>query len=136
MLRRKNEEIAQAYKEKSRKQMQTQELYDKLKRLSMLGQVQDAASEAVDDNIQASISRNRFADRTGDENQPPPRQPPPLFSGMRANEMQQPLRMTHAPVGLTPNGNRGINSNHPNIFSSQESHHGEYPILLTNSYAC
>ena len=39
-LRRKNDELVQAYKEKTRKLLQTQELYDKLKRKAMLGQMQ------------------------------------------------------------------------------------------------
>ncbi|PHH75384.1 hypothetical protein CDD82_4469 [Ophiocordyceps australis] len=47
-LRRKNEEFAQAYKEKSRKLVQTQELYDKVKRKAEMGHIQQAASEAVD----------------------------------------------------------------------------------------
>ena len=53
-LKRKNEELTQVLREKSRKLLQTQELYDKLKRRAMLGQVQDAASDAVDETIQAS----------------------------------------------------------------------------------
>ena len=55
-LLRKNEELGQAYKEKNRKLLQTQELYDKLKRKAMLGQMQDAASEAVDSTIQAAAA--------------------------------------------------------------------------------
>lgn len=53
---RKNEELAQAYKEKNRRLLQTQELHDKLKRKAMLGQMQDAASEAVDSTIQAAAT--------------------------------------------------------------------------------
>ena len=55
-LRRKNEELAQAYKEKNRKLLQTQELYDKLKRKAMLGHIQDAASDAVDTTLQGASS--------------------------------------------------------------------------------
>lgn len=55
-LRRKNEELAQAYKEKNRKLLQTQELYDKLKRKAMLGHIQDAASDAVDTTLQGTSS--------------------------------------------------------------------------------
>lgn len=55
-LRRKNEELAQAYKEKNRKLLQTQELYDKLKRKAMLGHIQDAASDAVDTTLQETSS--------------------------------------------------------------------------------
>ncbi|KAI0003162.1 hypothetical protein F4779DRAFT_634830 [Xylariaceae sp. FL0662B] len=50
-IRRKNEELTQAYKEKNRKLLQTQELYDKLKRKAMLGQMQDAAEDAVDSTL-------------------------------------------------------------------------------------
>ncbi|KKY36006.1 putative e3 ubiquitin-protein ligase ccnb1ip1 [Diaporthe ampelina] len=55
-LRRKNEELSQAYKEKNRKLLQTQELYDKLKRKAMLGHIQDAASDAVDTTLQGTSS--------------------------------------------------------------------------------
>lgn len=130
VLHRKYAELLQAYKEKSRKQMHTQELYDKLKHRAMIEQVQDAATEAVDDTIHASAISNRFDNRTGDENQP--RRQPPLFSGMRADEMQQPMR-THEPVGTTPAANRRMNSNHNSMFSSQESHNGEQTALTTSS---
>lgn len=50
-LRRKNEELAVALKEKNKKLMQTQELYDKLKRRAMMGQMQHAAENAVDSNL-------------------------------------------------------------------------------------
>ncbi len=69
-LRRKNEELAQAFRDKSRKQSQTQELYDKLKRRIMLGQVQDAASDAVDQTIHASAG-DRFIDLTSGISQHP-----------------------------------------------------------------
>ncbi|KAJ0113976.1 E3 ubiquitin-protein ligase CCNB1IP1 [Diaporthe amygdali] len=55
-LNRKNEELVQAYKEKNRKLLQTQELYDKLKRRAMLGHIQDAASDAVDTTLQGGSS--------------------------------------------------------------------------------
>ena len=70
-LKRKNEELTQVLREKSRKLLQTQELYDKLKRRAMLGQVQDAASDAVDETIQASTIAKRFVDRVRVENQRP-----------------------------------------------------------------
>jgi E3 ubiquitin-protein ligase CCNP1IP1 len=68
-LRRKNDELIHAYKEKNRKLMQTQELYDKLKRRDMLGQVQNAASDAVDHTIQASVNANRFVDMMNNQSQ-------------------------------------------------------------------
>lgn len=50
-LRRKNDELSFAYKEKNRKLLQTQELYDKLKRKAMLGHIQEAACDAVDTTL-------------------------------------------------------------------------------------
>ncbi|KAI0380458.1 hypothetical protein F5Y04DRAFT_289435 [Hypomontagnella monticulosa] len=55
-LRRKNDELVQAYKEKTRKLLQTQELYDKLKRKAMLGQMQDAAESAAESVLHGSPS--------------------------------------------------------------------------------
>jgi E3 ubiquitin-protein ligase CCNP1IP1 len=55
-LRRKNEELGQSLRDKNRKLLQTQELYDKMKRRGMLDQVQNAASNAVDDTIQATVA--------------------------------------------------------------------------------
>ncbi|KAI1089081.1 hypothetical protein F5B19DRAFT_495721 [Rostrohypoxylon terebratum] len=52
--KRKNDELTQAYKEKNRKLLQTQELYDKLKRKAMLGQIQDAAEDAIDSTLHGS----------------------------------------------------------------------------------
>ncbi len=86
-LSRKNEELIQALREKSRKHLQTQELYDKLKRRAMLGQVQSAASDAVDQNIQASVTASRFADNQTQNHRPPP---PPLFSNQQTSGMQTP----------------------------------------------
>lgn len=59
-LRRKNEEINQAYREKSRKLLQTQELYDKVKRKAEMGHIQRAASDAVDSTLQAASQANFF----------------------------------------------------------------------------
>jgi E3 ubiquitin-protein ligase CCNP1IP1 len=79
-LRRKNEELVQAYQEKNRKFLRAQELYDKMKRQAMLGQVQEAALDAADHTIQASVTANRYTDRLGSEKQRPP---PPLFTDQR-----------------------------------------------------
>ncbi|OTB14151.1 hypothetical protein K445DRAFT_23932 [Daldinia sp. EC12] len=62
-LRRKNDELAQAYKEKNRKLLQIQELYDKLKQRAMLGQMQDAAEDAVDSALHgSSLDRTQIED--------------------------------------------------------------------------
>jgi E3 ubiquitin-protein ligase CCNP1IP1 len=105
-LRRKNEELALAFREKSRKHLQTQELYDKLKRRAMLGQVQEAALDAVDHTIQASVAGNRFTDRVSNE---PQRPPPPLFSneqhstihnlGTQVHSSEAPMGMERASAG-------------------------------------
>lgn len=50
-LRRKYEELSQSYREKSRRLLQTQELYDKVKRKAEMGHIQRAASDAVDSSI-------------------------------------------------------------------------------------
>lgn len=55
-LRRKNEELSAAYKDKNRKLLQTSELYDKLKRKSMLGHIHDAASDAVDTTLHSGLA--------------------------------------------------------------------------------
>lgn len=55
-LRRKNEELVLAYKDKSRKLMQTQELYDKVKRRVELGHMQIAASDAVDSTVHSAAT--------------------------------------------------------------------------------
>lgn len=46
--RQKNDELADRLKDKSKRLLQVQELYDKLKEKAMLDQLQDAATEAVD----------------------------------------------------------------------------------------
>jgi E3 ubiquitin-protein ligase CCNP1IP1 len=64
--------------------MQTQEMFDKMKRRTMLGQVQDAASDAVEHTIQASAAANRYVDRV--DNQAHQRlPPPPLFSAQKGS---------------------------------------------------
>ncbi|CAM1511076.1 Fc.00g085890.m01.CDS01 [Cosmosporella sp. VM-42] len=57
-LRRKNEELNQAYREKTRKLLQTQELYDKVKRKAEMGHIQRAASDAVDSTLQTGSHAN------------------------------------------------------------------------------
>lgn len=66
-LRRKNEELAHAYKEKNKKLMQTQELYDKLKRKAMMGQMQHAAEDAVDSNIHSATGLSSASDLNGND---------------------------------------------------------------------
>ena len=118
-LRHKNEELIQAFREKSRKHLQTQELYDKLKRRAMLGQVQNAASDAVDHTIQASVTANRYVDRLDEQTQRPPQ--PPLFADQQSTSLQN----QGAPgIGrsMGPPSFRGSNGDNGWAgFSSQES---------------
>ncbi|KAH8194926.1 hypothetical protein TruAng_010911 [Truncatella angustata] len=58
-LHRKNDELTQALKDKNKKFMQTQELYDKLKRKAMMGQMQHAAEDAVDLNLHTATGGPR-----------------------------------------------------------------------------
>ena len=120
-LRRKHEELGQAFREKSRKQLQTQELYDKLKRRAMLGQVQNAASDAVDHTIQASVEASRFVDRVGNQNQ---RVPPPLFSNSQSGGMQHPQILPGNGSNVAPQIGRSVSSDGawPG-FSSHETVH-------------
>lgn len=103
-LRRKNEELVQAFREKSRKHLQTQELYDKLKRRAMMGQVQEAAQDAVDHTIQVSVAGNNLTDGVGNDLQ---RHPPPLFSNQQTGNMR-PLNLhNHGGTNNTTQSGRG-----------------------------
>lgn len=117
-LRRKNEELLQALREKSRKQLQTQELYDKLKRRAMLGQVQNAAGDAADHTIQASVAANRLVERVGNPGQQNIH--PPRLSNMQPT-LQRPNLVTSSNIA-PPNstGRAGDGANWAG-FSSQNS---------------
>lgn len=54
-LQKKNHELAEALREKTRKHGQMQELYNKLKRRTLYSRVQSAASDAVDHSLQGNI---------------------------------------------------------------------------------
>jgi E3 ubiquitin-protein ligase CCNP1IP1 len=123
-LRRKNEELSQALRDKSRKLLQTQELYDKLKRRALLGQVQDAAHDAVDDTIHASSVANRFVDRVATQNQQSASNS--MFQGANTGGIQKPGPSLPTGVHMGPPPmNRGGNSGGTwSGFSSQERDHG------------
>lgn len=81
-LSRKNEELALAFKAKNRKLLQTQELYDKLKRKALLGHIQDAASDAVDTTLHGATT---FETHSADHNGPHmtyQRQQPEVLQGI------------------------------------------------------
>lgn len=52
-LQRKNDELAGAYQDKSRKLFQTQELYNKVKKKAELSQIEQAAFDAVDNSTRS-----------------------------------------------------------------------------------
>lgn len=56
-LKMENANLVQAFREKSRKHQQTQELYDRLKRKEMTAATQSAAFESVDEVLQSATSR-------------------------------------------------------------------------------
>lgn len=125
-VKRKNEDLNQAVREKTRKYLQTQELYDKLKRRAMLGQVQNAASDAVEDTINASgmggMGGGRFVDRLGDQDIP---QRGPLFQDLYASEEQHVPGFSRDPMGMAPPMGR-VRAAGENLFSNQDSIRREY----------
>lgn len=58
-LQKKNHELAEALREKTRKHNQMQELYNKLKRRTLYSRAQTAASEAVDQSLPGNANRIR-----------------------------------------------------------------------------
>lgn len=67
-LRRKNLELTQAFKEKNRKLLHTQELYDRVKRRAEIGSIQQAASDAVDSSHRATPQLSHGFGVVGDYN--------------------------------------------------------------------
>ena len=55
-LKAENAKLCNAYREKSRKHQQTQELYDRLKRKEMTAATQSAAFDSVDEVLQSATS--------------------------------------------------------------------------------
>ena len=66
-LRNDNKNLAAAFREKSRKQQQTQELYDRLKRKEMTAATQSAAFDSVDDVLGALSSRREIGPTAGSQ---------------------------------------------------------------------
>lgn len=66
-MRSKHAELNQQLQLKSHKLNQLQELHDRMKRKTMLGQVQNAASNAVEDAIQRPLSRRQSLNRIEDQ---------------------------------------------------------------------
>ena len=59
-LKQENSQLVTAFREKSRKHLQTQELYDRLKRKEMTAATQSAAFESVDEVLGNVSSQQRF----------------------------------------------------------------------------
>jgi E3 ubiquitin-protein ligase CCNP1IP1 len=96
-------------------------LYDKLKRRALLGQVQDAAHDAVDDTIQASSTANQFVDRVGNQDQRIALQS--TFRSGHNGEIQKPGSRLNTGVHMRPPPiNRGGNVDGTwSGYSSEES---------------
>lgn len=84
-LRRKNEDISQAFREKSRKVLQLQELYDKVKRKAELSQIQKAASNAVDSTFETASQLNQDIGGDNHAQRVPESDNIPAFSQRRAD---------------------------------------------------
>jgi E3 ubiquitin-protein ligase CCNP1IP1 len=121
---KKNHELAQSLHAKSKQQAHTQELYDKLKRRDQMSQVQNAASDAVDQTIQGSATVNGYSDHFRKANDPPFRSP--VFPSLQGNSMGPPPVPTSMPLpgvaGRTGLGNgwiglAGQGNNNQGIFS-------------------
>lgn len=152
-LRRKNEELSTAYKEKSRKLLQMQELYDKLKRKAMLGHIQDAASDAVETTLQGSVTAgpqkhpldyveyegnheqqfgiphgaSRYADRL-DQTAPMPAQPrvaPPSLQNGGWSRPAPPLCMCEVDVPDCMNSSKLLTGDVPSTPSSHRQRLGD-----------
>lgn len=127
---KKNQELAQYLHAKSKQQAHTQELYDKLKRRDQMSQVQNAASDAVDQTIQGSAIANGYSDHFRKANDPPLRSP--VFSSLQGNSMGPPPVPTSMPlpgvagrnalsngwIGLTSQGNNIQGNFSPPFYAS------------------
>ncbi|KAF5018855.1 hypothetical protein F66182_9147 [Fusarium sp. NRRL 66182] len=105
-LRRKNEELSQAYKEKSRKVLQLQELYDKVKRKAELGQIQRAASDAVDSTLQTTQHDQSYCGRGSIQSHSESHPPPAFGQGYRPDISEM---------------NTGLPRSYPNV-TREDSH--------------
>lgn len=101
ILRQKNRDLTQQLRDRTRKHHETQELYDKLKRRNLLDHVQDAASDAVEETIQNSMTTNRYIDKNNIQDTKIP--PPPLFSYHQStNQSNLGSKLVGGPNGETP----------------------------------
>jgi E3 ubiquitin-protein ligase CCNP1IP1 len=115
-LRRKNEELHHDLRERNKKLLQTQELYDKMKRRGMLDQVQTAASNAVDDTIQATTNGNRFTENPGTNDHRPP-----LYANQQTGGLNHASGFLNSTMPPPPQRRRH-SSEWDNIGSQGQSH--------------
>ncbi|OBT95573.2 hypothetical protein VE01_05991 [Pseudogymnoascus verrucosus] len=126
---KKNHELAQSLHAKSKQQAHTQELYDKLKRRDQMSQVQNAASDAVDQTIQGSATANGYSDHFRKANDPPFR--PPVFPSLQGNSMGPPPVPTSMPLPSVA-GRTGL-SNGWIGFTSQGNNNQGHVVAHTPS---
>ncbi|KAI1775672.1 hypothetical protein F4818DRAFT_440949 [Hypoxylon cercidicola] len=119
-LRRQNEELTQAYKEKNRKNMQIQELYDKLKRKAMLGQMQNAAEDAADSTLHGPLEDGQQFEG-GIQN---PQYRPALYEQYRTSDGYQNQTSMQNPGATWPRV-MGAQSNVPNTPSTHRQRLGD-----------
>ena len=101
-LKTENANLMNAFREKSRKHQQTQELYDRLKRKEMTAATQSAAFESVDEVLEAASSRQGIG--SGGHAQPFQR-PPSVF--------EQYMTGQNLPNGVHGHGRDSGNFNGP-----------------------
>ena len=97
-LRNDNTSLVAAYREKSRKHQQTQELYDRLKRKEMTAATQSAAFESVDDVLGAIANRRGAGPPLASQPQEQPRFQPfdPNFNSTRPSDIHQRRESFHS----------------------------------------
>lgn len=79
-MRRKNEELAAKYNDKNRKLLQTQELYDRVKRQAERGDMQRAAADTVESTVHASHLFSSDLEDSWHSRESNDRYQPPAFS--------------------------------------------------------
>lgn len=127
---KKNHELAQSLHAKSKQQAHTQELYDKLKRRDQMSQVQNAASDAVDQTIQGSVTANGYPEHFRKANDPPLRSP--VFSSLQGNSMGPPPVPTSMPISGVA-GRTGLSSGWIGLTSQGNNNQGIFsPPLYSN----
>ncbi|OBT88660.1 hypothetical protein VE02_03196 [Pseudogymnoascus sp. 03VT05] len=127
---KKNHELAQSLHAKSKQQAHTQELYDKLKRRDHMSQVQNAASDAVDQTIQGSATANGYSDHFRKANDPPLRSP--IFSSLQGNPMGPPPVPISMPLSGVVGGT-GLGNGWIGLGGQGNNNQGIFPHPFTQA---